>query len=353
MKKIFLILIIFIAKFSLITAQNIEIPTSQNPVIIKIAASWCPPCGSWGWDFFDNIYADNEDKSTLLAAHHSGDYQNSTAVDIKENFNVFGQPIFLFDGVDENVVSGNAATKRTAFSTEVTNQSNRNPDVQTGIEATYKDNNLYINYSTKFFNSVSGEYYLGIYVVEKIVVGYQASIGQSAQHKNILREEVSGNSFGNLIASGTIDAQEIYEGSIEVDLGTYNPQNLQIVSIIWKKEGNLYSIVNSNSDKDVVIDNTSTNSEIEKNITSFEIFPTLINHNSTIEVNANKILNKTEVSIYDINGRKLSNIFSGNLNVGVNKINFELPYNLSPSVYFIGLTSENTPNILRKVVVQK
>lgn len=353
MKQLFILLFILITKFSLISAQNVEVPDTQKPVLIKIAASWCPPCGSWGWDFFDDIYDDNNSKATLITAHHSGDYQNSTSQDIKNNFNVIGQPIFLFDGVDQNVVSGNVTSERTAFSSKVDIQSKRSPDVQTGIVATYKDNKLNINYSTKFFNSVTGDYYLGIYVIEKIVVGYQASRGQSAQHKNILREEVSANSFGKPIASGFIEAQQVYDGSIESDLGTYNPQNLQIVAIIWKKEGNSYSIVNSNSDKEVSKANTSANNELGENITSFEVFPTIINHNSTIQINTNEILNKTQISLYDMNGKKLNNIFSGKLDAGKNKINFDFPHNLSPAIYFIGLSSENTSNIFRKVVVQK
>lgn len=106
MKKIFLLSTFILFTITIFNAQNVEIPTTQNPVIIKVSASWCSTCGGWGWNFFEDIYEDNHENSSVFVIHHSGDYTNTAASEITTNFEVPGQPVFLFNGEDLNVSSG-------------------------------------------------------------------------------------------------------------------------------------------------------------------------------------------------------------------------------------------------------
>ena len=209
----------------------------------------------------------------------------------------------LLNSDSDQLPSGNNASKRSFFAIKTTENNQLSPDVQTGIEATFKGNELIVNYSTKFFNSLSGDYYIGIYLIEKLVVGYQASRGQNAQHKNILRKELSDNTFG--VKFESTDEGKVFDGSIQSDITGYDPKNLEIVSIIWKKEGNKFKIINSNIDKDVIETNTSSNQYINTNINSFEVYPTVFESNTSIKISTIESIKKAEINLYNMNGKKV------------------------------------------------
>ncbi len=352
MKKVISILTFIFILLVNTNAQNIEVPNTQVPVIVKVTASWCPFCGTWGWDFFENLYEDNYQKSIIFAAHYSGDFKNNVSIDIAKNFNASGQPIFYLDGIDQNVSSGNSQNKRNSFSTQINNKIQESPLAQTGIKATYNNNKLYVDYSTKFYQSVSGEYYIGIYLIEKLVIGFQASRGQNAQHKNILRKELSGNSFGNLLAKGTVAENMIYKGHIEVDLDDYKPQNLEIATIIWKKEGARYFVVNSNIDNEVSEENTSgiQDNFISKN--SISIYPTVINKTGIIKLFSQNNIPDTKVDLYNINGKKVINIYSGKIEKGENIFKIKASDYLLPSIYYIVIDSKNNTLIAQKIIIK-
>jgi len=352
MKKSFIILAILLSNIVLLKAQSIEIPTTQKPVIIKITASWCPNCGSWGWTFFHNLIEDNDTKSVIFAAHSSGNYQNSTSVDFSNNFNAIGQPRFLLNGEDQYVGSNNTSSKRSDFATKVNTESNESLLAQTGIEATYNDNTMTVSYNTKFFSSASGEYYLGLYLIEKEVTGYQAGQGNNAKHKKILREELTGKSFGNLIVSGDISSDNVYEGKVQFDISKYDVKNLEIASIIWKKENDKYEIVNSNIDTEVSYSGTSATKQFNnQEIFSFDIFPTIIQNYATIEINlAKKISNPTLVT-YDYNGKLVQTKQLNQLNPGENKILFRLPDNTPKGFYYVKIIAQKGKSFTKKIIV--
>ncbi|HHB79571.1 MAG TPA: hypothetical protein ENK85_10105, partial [Saprospiraceae bacterium] len=64
MKKILLLLLAVGISY---LAQAQEVPQTQSSLIIKKTASWCPPCGGWGWDLFEQLIDDNDSQAILWA----------------------------------------------------------------------------------------------------------------------------------------------------------------------------------------------------------------------------------------------------------------------------------------------
>ncbi len=354
MKKTFIILIFMLLSLTFIKAQNIDIPETQNPVIIKITATWCPNCGSWGWTFFHDLIEDNESKSTIFAAHPSGNYKNTTAVDLVNNFNTVGQPRFLFNGEDQFVGSNSTGSKRSSFSTKVNDFSKLSPSVQTGIEATYNGSTMHVNYETKFFTSTSGEYYLSIYLIEKEVIGYQAAQGNNAKHKKILREELTNHSFGNLITSGSIASGITFGGKVDFDISKYDPKNLEIVSVIWKKEGDTYKIINSNIDKEVSLNSTSS-TKIQKKqpVLGFNVFPTIVQDRATIELELSENAQNSFLTLYNYDGKVLRKTNLDQLKRGNNRITFQVPSNISNGFYYLRISTQKGKSFTKKIIISK
>ena len=88
--KITLLVLLIFFGFAM-SAQVPDAPQTSMPVITKIAATWCPPCGSWGWDFFEHMLEDNTDDAIIMAVHHSGDLVNPTASALTSNLNASSQ----------------------------------------------------------------------------------------------------------------------------------------------------------------------------------------------------------------------------------------------------------------------
>ncbi len=352
MKKYLFLLIFTVLSALTTTAQNIEVPQTHTPLIVKNTATWCPNCGSWGWTFFHNLIEDNEEKAVLFAAHPSGKLKNKVSSDIKDNFHLVGQPRFAFNGEDQYVGSNSTSEKRNSFATKVDEYIAEAPVAQTGIEATYNNNEMKVAYKTTFFSSVSGEYYLGLYLVEKEVIAYQAAVGDNAKHKKVLRLELTGNSFGNLIASGSIDANESFEGNISFDISKYNVENLEIVSVLWKKADNDYNVINSNIDKEVSY--KATNGVKDKYANSgIIIYPTIVKNIVNIELDLDQNNSSRNLSLYDLNGRLIENIGLNSRSKGMNKIIYHIPSNLKNGFYFIDISDIKGNKITKKIILER
>jgi len=305
MKNLVLLVLFFFSSVLLLNGQNNEIPQTQKPLIVKVTASWCPLCGTWGWTFFENIYNDNIDNAVFLAAHHSGDHTNSIASELVDNFNVFGQPRFIYDGVDQNVNSGNISAKRTSVGEMVSMSVSESPKIQTGLDASFSGDQLNVSYSVKLFDNLTGAYSVALYLVEKTFLGYQASVGSNADHKAMLRGEFSDNTFGTMLFDGNANSGDIFEGNYTMSLGNYNTDNLEVVSVIWKKEGNDYKVVNSNTDKNVQLKTTSGLNHTNGLSGYVKVYPTLVSGIINIEMGGIDQNTSFTASIYDQNGRKI------------------------------------------------
>ncbi|HHS95259.1 MAG TPA: Omp28-related outer membrane protein [Phaeodactylibacter sp.] len=331
--------------FSFLQAQ--EAPEIQNSMVSKISATWCPPCGGWGWTFFHDLIEDNSDKALLMAVHHSGDLTNSTASNLTDNFGVNSQPRFILNNDDQNASPSNAATKRMEIKNKIDENYTIAPTANAGIIAFLENNTITVQTKTKFFQDAEGEYFINVYIVEDGVVNYQASQGDNAVHKNVLRGGMAASTFGESIVSGTVSAgtEVEKEFSISVD-NNWNTDKLIMAAVIWKMENNQFTFVNTHWT------NTFSVPTETKDIFSadwdMQVHPTLNEGDANILINTEKQFEDFELSIFNQIGQQVAVLHEGALNKGLHT--FVLNTILPKGMYLIHSSNGNAVDTRRMII---
>lgn len=302
-------------------AQSIEVPQTQMPLITKRTATWCPLCGTWGWTLFRNLLEDNSDNAVLIAAHHSGDLQNAAASAITANFNAVSQPRFYVNNTDVGATSSNGATVRANVAAQVNAAAQATPAVQTGILALHNQGTLNIYTRTQAFSDVTGEIYLGTYLVEKTVIANQASVGPNAEHKNVLRQSLAGGDFGLQISQSGLTPDSDITAEISLPLGSYDPTNLEIITILWLKEGNTYTAINANKESSVEEGVIQSAGEANNPLAQYvRIAPNLIDATSTITLDLPSSVSAASVRLFSRQGQWVGTLHQGPLPAGTTDI---------------------------------
>jgi hypothetical protein len=326
------LLIAVISPFSQ-QAQNVPVPQTSVPVIMKTSASWCSLCGGYGWNFFQQLLDDHQDQAVIFTGHISGDFNSAAATQIGANFGVYGHPTFLLNGMNKGVSSGNTTAKRAEIATDVQNIISTSPSLQLGIDATYSGNQLVVSYSLKAFSSLTGDYHVAFYLAEKEKVGQQTPIGSQAVHKKMLRHELNGNTFGPKIFSGTTPAGTVYDGSFSVALGDYTATNIDVIGIIWKATDSNFLIANANVDKSVQQSTGVFGPELSE--ANFRVYPTVIKETALVEVFVDTPTADAEIFITDITGKQQAGIFRGSLPSGTHDFQIQRDALDIPGIYIV------------------
>ncbi len=337
MKKIFLQLVFIFLFSNSFFAQ--DVPEVQRPLLTKISATWCPPCGGWGWTMMENMVMDNEEKATLIVAHHDGQLVTASGDAFSSNFNSPYQPFFYMYNGDVGVTSSNATTKRTEIKDMVDVEAAKSPVVNAGMILTLDGTELQIETKTKFFQSTSGEYYLGIYAVENEVVNFQQGQGSNAIHEKVLRGKLNAEIFGELITSGDIDASSEFDKSFSATLSAdWNTDHLEIVTVVWKKEGDTFVAINTNLSTTFEPPVANVNILLEN--ASMEILPNVISSQATVNIDLEEELQNATIELFDLDGKKVTDIFQGKLPNGNSQFTIERNSVVTQGMYFIVLKSE-------------
>ncbi len=330
MKNIYLGLLFVL--FLSFNANAQEAPEVQKSVITKITATWCPPCGGWGWDLFHDLVADNSDKALVIANHYSGLLANDTAEGITDNLGANGQPKFYIGNTDQGASSSNAATKRTEIQNTIDANYATAPVVNAGILATLDGTELTVNTNTHFFQDAEGEFYINAYIVENNVIEFQATQGAGAVHENVLRTGIHSDFFGEPIIDGAVTAGTEFSHTFTTELdSSWDLDNLTVAIIIWQKNNTIgtYTFTNTNS--------TNTFSapvkvvEISADELSMLVQPTVSNGNATLTLDVAEAQKNLQIDIFNQLGQLQNNVFNGSANVGTQT--FEIGNNLNAGVY--------------------
>jgi hypothetical protein len=318
MKKLLLYPALFWVCSLGLTAQTLQVPTTQYSIITKKTATWCPICGGVSWTTFRQMINDNQSNAILIAAHYDtgSKLYSKTAQDIVANFEggfSYGQPVFFFNsqrltGRDANTAAMARDMARTAHEST--------PSVQTAINAVLQasTNTLLIETRTTFFSSGNGNYRLAIYPILKSVVEEQASRGRDT-HKMILLDEISGNSFGQVIASGTAPSGRNVEGRFETGnskiVDAAKEDNLQLAAVIWKENGSRFDFVNAYVISTIRLEVVSSNNNVNIpnlswNIPSFQGY-------AELQLNASTNIPNAQIEVFDLLGKKINTIYNGQL----------------------------------------
>ena len=348
MRRLFLPLLLL--TFLSYTTQAQEVPEVQQSLITKVTATWCINCGTWGWAFFEDILADNGDKAIMWKAHYSGDLQSPVANNLASNFNVSGQPRFILNNTDQGVSSGNSATKRTAVQETVNANAELAPLANTGIIATLDGNTISVQTKTRFFQEASGDYFLGLYIVEDGVIADQSGQGNNTSHSNILRTAFTTSAFGEQIAEGQTSAgTEIdYSQSISVN-AAWNTDNVKIVAIIWEKTGaTSYEFVNGNTVTEFTTP-VSVNTFAEAG-NRLQVLSDFSADGTQFQLDLQQSVQQAQLGVYNLNGQLVEVLHNGTLAEG--QQTFRLPGALPAAGYYIVRLETELGELVERFVVQ-
>lgn len=318
-----------------ISAQ--EVPVVQYSMLTKITATWCPFCGTWGWDAYETLLPENQGKAIIIANHYSGDLRNNTASAIANNLNSFGQPMFYLNNTNQNLTSSSWTSKVDDITKKIDDNYEASPIANSGITASLNGNALTVKTKTRFFKSTQGEFYLGVYVIEDNVINYQASRSSAALHKNVLRGSVGTEPFGKLITSGSVSAGTEMEETFSTDLNpSWNTDNIKLATIIWKKEGDSYLFHNG-----YVFDNWQTTTSTRDNViegVDVKINRSITNEVFVSEISISKKTKVLNIQLIDGGGKLLEKISYNDLPPGIHTKEWNVS-NYPPGIYLLNFHS--------------
>lgn len=323
------------------TTTNITVPKIQQGVVTKLAATWCPFCGGEAWDTYKNMVDNLSTKSLVMVAHRSTTSRlySPTAEKILSAFEpVFYQPYFFFN--NKLIGEGDAATN-TEMKKQVDNFAiSTTPLAQTGIQVKYNPNTreLEVTAKTEFFKTASGNYFTGIYLVEKKVIAQQSNRGTNAEHLNVLRSHFGNDAFGFELGNGTMMSGFFKVISSKMVLpSTINPDNIIIASMLWQKTGdNAYTLVNSNW-TDRVSNTTVSVRENQALKADYSIKPNIISEDALVEFDLPTAGKQVLVQAFDIKGRVVKTIYRGSLPAGKHQFQLDRQDLSSKGLYFVRL----------------
>jgi len=290
-----LFLILFLPFFS--SAQ--EIPTTQKPLITKITATWCPLCGSWGWPFFHELIDANPSDAIFLAAHPSGLLVSPEGMDFNSNLGTTGQPKFYMGNQAISVNSGNFNSVAPQVSNDITAMASQSATVGTGIEVIRNGDSFTASTNTKFFSALDGEYHLAVYVLENHVIEFQASQSANADHSFVLRSSFGGSSFGNAIATGSVEEGHEVANTLTIPIDDkWNTNNLYFAAVVWQKVDGTFNYVNGNQVQETIV-----NSDKEADYSAFQMDWLANDNGPMLNMNADKNYQDLRLEVYSLDGR--------------------------------------------------
>src|SRR5690554_5808160 len=289
----------------------------QTALVVKKTATWCTPCGTWGWDLFSEIWDEVGEESVILEMHNSSS-SGLYSPDANAFYSLHEQrsstPVFYVNTINEveYAQSGGIypSITKTNVIAAVDSTNAQSPIVNSGFNHSISGTTLEINTKVKFFENASGEYYLGVYVTEDNVQESQNGISGTATHKRIMRASVSPNIQGSLITNGSVSAGDEFTESysFELDAG-WNTDYIKVFTVIWEKNGSKYDYVNAHQTKGFLSVDKFSKDELNT-----KLYPNISNGDQDIVLEINGATNEqVTIEVFNQVGKKVNSVYSGKL----------------------------------------
>lgn len=230
----------------------LDVEEKNMAVAAKLTATWCEPCGGWGFDFFASLKDDYKDKAVFMAFTHSlsdvAPQGNEFFIRVNELFSIGGgTPRFFYNfdtiyGVNHAGASGILEH----IESEVIASSN--------YEYTLSDDKIHLKTTTKFFKSQEGDFMISPFLIIDNQEGPQ--LGQT-EHPNAVHSNVVSalahpvntaiiDPWAYKVASGTVEKGYQINLEFEVDRNPlWTEEDISFGLILFKRVGNKYKFVNA------------------------------------------------------------------------------------------------------------
>ncbi len=351
MKTIFILLSFFV--FTNFTFAQIDVipddsdlSVDQWTMVTKKTATWCPFCGSWGWDFYHDLIDAQKDNNTLIwAAHFSGDLQTETAKAIVNNMGpTSGQPIFFLNRDNLGVNSGNAGAKLEEFNQTIELLNSYPALAAVGAKAYFEEGaaNCTMGAKVKFLGDLEGgEYRLATYLMLTEHVAPQAGQGNDAMHTNLLRHALTDEIFGELISQGApisngqtftiTNTKDLSDDPLMVNV---DPSLYKVVTILWSKVDDNFFPFNINV-QDLEIINSSEDIELSTELKAYFTAGTV-----HLTISTQEVLQNMELSISNTSGKSIFRTHLGDIPAGETQKGIEIP-NVPSGMYFVTIKGKS------------
>ena len=235
---------------------QVEVPKENKSLTQKVTGTRCPPCGSWGWTIMDDLMSYGKDRSIFISTYSQNfvaeGFITTTATEMDKKWGISGYPTFVVNGspkLSRSSQGVNTAAEKQMSQDAMDAHKNAIVVANVGINKTISGNTLNIKTSTQFFANVSGEYKLALYVVEDKAMWKQSGHPQGTNpipHHYVLRNSVSGT-WGETVSSGDVVDGKFFDKDYTFELNeTWNKDNIYVVGVIWKVDGDKFFFVNAN-----------------------------------------------------------------------------------------------------------
>ncbi len=333
-------LVLFLPIF--LAGQSVDVPEVQYSMVTKKTATWCSNCGSWGWDLFKKTVDQNEGKALLWAAHasSSSSLHNPVAAAIGGNFSGVGQPKFYFN--TELISAGSSTVNAAAadIKSRVDAANQESPLAQSGLAATHDGTEVHVNTTTRFFENGDGDFYLGIYFIEKAVFANQAGQGD-VDHPYILRgsatETILAGDAGFGVQLANTSSGSLNDVNFSFPVTDYDLANLQLATVIWKKDGAKYEFVNANWTDQFDFASSAKAPKAAQLQLSVAPSPVISSAITTFELSK---ASETSLSLFDLTGKKVAQVFDGKLPSGKHEFDLNRTTVHASGLYLLHLQTE-------------
>lgn len=332
--------IILSASFLLLSlAIFAQIPPNKNLGIVnKTTATWCGPCGSWGWTLFEDIITDNHANAICMGTYGdaASDLVNQTAEDFYADFcQGAGWPAFNAIGINRTAYAAGGGIYPTTTQTNVKATIDSfvtTPVVaSTGYTYTIVGNALNVNTTTKFWSAANGDYYVNVYLVEDGVMNVQNGQTGVVAHHEVLRGGVNGT-WGQNLVNGAITANQTFNKTFTYTIPAgWDKWKTKVVTMIWKKVGSDYQFVNANN-----VSNNPVGVNTIEEAGNIRLYPNPATNFAILSIDVAEASDISYV-VTDFTGKSVSAKSIKNVQYGVynEKINTEA---LTPGTYFVSLS---------------
>ena len=237
-------------------APAITVLKVTKPVLFDFTSTGCPGCGSWGGPTFKQIADKNKGSVVPIAVHIKYGDPMITGISNEIAVNRTGPrytPQLWVNETNSVVlnnsnIDGNASITR--IDSNITTFKNKETQLGVGVSSVVNKKVISIRYATEAYTDLEGEYSISIYILEdKLIFNQSRAASNPYQHNYVIRAANKG-AFGTIIPSEQLKTSVQTEGTLDIDLDeNWNTDNLYATVIIWKKDGENYSVVNANNNK--------------------------------------------------------------------------------------------------------
>ncbi len=268
--------------FGIYTLAAREPERKNTALFYKITATWCAPCGAWGWEVANEVQENRANDQLYMAIFNSSQadmnnraFYNSTAVTLGFNFRHSSWPSFGVNGInltDKYQVNGLdiSGLKQECYDS-IDAFVQREVVVNAASQLALEQEELRVKTNVRFFEKAVGTYYLASYIIEDGAVNYQNQQSGRVAHKGVLRGTLDSLDWGRLMVADSVeqDALFSYDYSFSLEGKDWDSQKLVIYNIIWKKEGSRYRYINGSKTRLVPATNISRTGAVS----GFRMYP--------------------------------------------------------------------------------